>query len=153
MLKSVRPTIACLTLASLLLSNFAGWVHVGCADADSTCCFSSVGPSRQQAQRSELVRDRSQSTHACCHHNHRPAEPLHGDEAGDSDQPTPVDHHDSDRCSVCKGFYTCRLGTVLTCDVIVVEMTQVDSTPICPAPTWSGDPLYSSISVRGPPRV
>jgi hypothetical protein len=153
MLKSVRPTIACLTLASLLLSNFAGWVHVGCKDADSTCCFSSVGSCQQQATPSEPVPDRSQSTHACCQHDHRPAEPHHGDEASDSEQPAPVDHHDSDRCSVCKGFYTCRLGTVLACDAIVVEMTQAESTPIRTAPIWSGDPLSSSISVRGPPRV
>ncbi len=153
MLKSVRPTIACLTLASLLLSNFAGWVHVGCADADPACCSSSVGSGYQPAPHLESGPDRSRPTHACCHHDHRPTESHDGDGASDSGQPAPVDHHDSDRCSVCKGFYTCRLGTVLACDAIVVEMTQGDSTPICTPPIWSGDPLYSCISVRGPPRV
>ncbi len=92
-LRSLRHLAALLTLASLLLSNVAGIVHVGC----------SVSTGHIPATASEG------QAHCCsCH---VPAAKC--EDSSDGPQPAaPAEDHDSDHCSICQSLHAARYAVI-----------------------------------------
>jgi len=148
-----------LTLASLLVGNLAGWVHVGCHDPwGGGCC---IAPASLPAVEASDSKQPSDSGHACgCHLDHQRIDQQEDTEdtareenrlpcpAGKS-QPLP--EHDSDGCTICQGFLASR-------QAFLVVAAWIDWSPTL---SWEGplvwsDPILDAFSlgglfVRGPP--
>lgn len=168
-LKSCRVLIVSLTLTALVLSNLAGWVHVGCATNQSGCCLVAGADACTASDRNP------QRSRSCCHHHgdscrsnatapvgeqtHPPAgksadqsdsDPSDSDQ---SDSEHPGEPHDSDRCSVCQNFFASR-HAVFVADVDVVmaplavrrEIVFVDD-------VYAPSTHLRCDTVRGPPSV
>jgi hypothetical protein len=116
-------------LASLLISNVAGLVHIGCTSS-SPCSIT------HQAEIPACTCGRKHSDSA--------------QQAKQGSQPT--EEHDADDCSICKNFFAIR--NAIACLAVVINWKPVPTQQLNSAadrnPTvadYSGGP-----SVRGPPQ-
>ena len=155
-LYAFRHSTACLCIASLLFSNVAGWLHVGCADSAGSCC---AIPATKEA-------DSEASATPCCNHSHgnhgscegeHPHQETASGGSCDSDS-TPCqndgsDEHDSERCSICQSFFSLRNGFVTAAPVITGSGETAEIISRDPVRGCLRIILDDSISVRGPPRV
>ena len=144
-----RHVPACLCLASLLFSNVAGWLHIGCVESTAGCCGDS----------SIQLIDRQPDHHRCCDHGH--GRLGHNQDAAQdpSSAGTPVhqedcpEEHDSESCSICQSFFSLRnaSSTALPLPTVFSEAREITSfIAVC---SCKRTILSDSISVRGPPRV
>jgi len=131
-----RPLTTCVLLAALLLSNVAGWVHIGCCDSDACAVTVANEPVAK----------------ACCGHQHCDRSADSTDNSANV-PPVPAPEHDSDSCSICQNFYSSR-DAVLAIDQsvewspVLVERIHVERDDASVEPTF-----LSGLSVRGPPRA
>ena len=150
-LTSFRILTVYLTLAALLFSNFAGWVHVGCSnhhgDHHTGCC----SPASAVAVKSA---ESDRGRHSCCCHHHGSDCTADTDTATkpESDPPT-HQHHDSDRCAVCQNFFASRHAVTVVDAVVAIERIAV-SRGVAPVDdVFAPNHLSPSHTVRGPPSV
>ena len=158
-LQLTRVLTVCLTLAALVFSNVAGWVHVGCASQWSACCSDSCDDSDGSPAK-KTVPDRS-----CCRHHggascqtqatepldEKPADPQQSDsQQSDSQQSDP---HDSDRCSICQNFFTSRHAVPAAVVEVASAPMVVCQTAVVVDKVFAPNSLLRSDTVRGPPRV
>ncbi|WP_146516059.1 hypothetical protein [Rubripirellula amarantea] len=138
---SLRPLTTCLLLVTLLLSNVAGWVHVGCCDASPD---SSVASEQSEA-----------TTASCCCHSHcHSRQPTDTTPPGESST-TPQDSvpHDSDSCHVCQNLFAFRHAILTTSPTMVWEPLAIPSERP-ELDEVSFEPIFlSGLSGRGPPSV
>ena len=144
-----RHLPAFLCIASLLFSNVAGWLHIGCVDSTTGFCV----------ETSSHVADSRPEQTGCCKHAHvgDTSQRRSPNETSDS-QPTrghdecPRDH-DSERCSICQSFFSLRnaSGTALPLPTMTSDAVgTIASLTVC---VGERTILSDSISVRGPPRA
>ena len=137
----MRNMVTYLTVASLLLGNVAGWVHLGCHSAIQ-CASVQNAPTPPFHSHGECghshTHGHAQNTHEG-HNDREPGKPGHSDE------------HDSDQCSICQGFYNSRDAVVLAeesvdwhVDLIAIDRLQVGHVSYRRA-------YLSDCSARGPP--
>jgi hypothetical protein len=137
-LPSLRTLPILAMLASLLLGNVAGIVHLGCGESNGYREGSAI-----QTQ-----------AHACgCHR--LCASP--NDSSEESPQPSPaVPHdseHDSDHCGICQSFYVARFAVAAPVQATVwkpllTERLFVDLHSQSVVPVF-----LHGLSVRGPPQA
>ncbi|MGB1925511.1 MAG: hypothetical protein ACPHL6_03220 [Rubripirellula sp.] len=136
-----------LCLIALLLSNVAGWVHLGCVETAQNCHTLDSAKVEQQVTAGD----------GCCHHHH--GQPHSSESSSASDREShPSDHghspdHDSQQCHICQSFLTLRQAVSLP----VVEANTVE-TPSTRILVYSSaeravSAIGNSISVRGPPKA
>ncbi|MGB7342877.1 MAG: hypothetical protein WBD20_01575 [Pirellulaceae bacterium] len=164
-MKSSRTLAVYLTLAALLFSNVAGWVHVGCS-GHLTRCGHSAGccdsTSNVACTLASTTAQQDCCEHSCCQHDHVaptlppiefPAEIAVDTHAEESDSDTPAEQHDSDSCSICQSFFASRHAVTLVDPIVAIERLAVT----CDAPlvddVVGSNPLSRSHTVRGPPSV
>ncbi len=151
-----RHLCAHLCIASLLIGNVAGWMHLGCVESASSCCVHS----------DSKVTVTEARRHSCCHHSHGHST-SHAHSAGlrqDTNQRLPADNanpaeqgcpddHDSDRCSICQSFFASRHAAF----IVQLPLFGTDHQPrrvvIHPSRWQLQQTVWNGISVRGPPRV
>ncbi|WP_417750193.1 hypothetical protein [Rosistilla oblonga] len=119
-------------LAALLLSNVAGWLHVG-------CCHPSDLASADPA---------AAATHACGCQHHCHSGPT--DEESDPDSDAPPEH-DSDRCSVCQSFFASRFAAIANADTIVWTPLATERLRFRRDVVSIESLSLNGLSVRGPP--
>ena len=155
-LYAFRHSSACLCIASLLISNVAGWLHVGCVGSTGSCCT---------APRPTVSDSEAEAT-TCCNHSHGDqgscqAEDQHPETASGGSchsdsapcQNDGPDEHDSERCSICQSFFSLRNGFVTSAPVITDFGDAGEIISLNPVRVCHRTILDDSISVRGPPRV
>ncbi|WP_146598436.1 hypothetical protein [Novipirellula aureliae] len=168
-MKSSRILTVYLSLAALLFGNVAGWVHVGCS-AHPGCSGHPTGCCRAKLDDACETFEDDSCQHSCCHHDHADAchsETLaHSDESAstdwqtgankqssDPDSEAPVDHHDSDRCSICQNFFASRHAVALASDVAWVQLLTGGLEVVLVDDLFVPNHRSSIHSVRGPPSV
>ncbi|MAI30747.1 MAG: hypothetical protein CMM07_03630 [Rhodopirellula sp.] len=156
-----RQLTAYLCIASLLLSSVAGWLHVGCVEASSSCCVQASVIITETTITSTVGRV---EPHACCKHQHRDETHQENESSLDKEQENPQQphvpgndnhqhKHDSERCSVCQSFFSLRNATTTqylepTFSSDATEPASPDRGSVVDLKTW-----VNGISVRGPPRA
>jgi hypothetical protein len=132
-LLSMRNHTIYLLLASLLLSNFAGLVHVGCA---------------RSTQIAHVANGQAQCRSCSCHHQH--SAPLQ-DASNEPGQHLPAEEHDSDTCNICKSFFAIR-SAVFTF-IQAIDWRPLPTHMLCvDRATNPAIALFlCGLSVRGPP--
>ena len=151
-LYAFRQFAAFLCIGSLLFSNVAGWMHVGCVDKTAECCASSS---------TELADCQNQQA-TCCNHSHGEHRAYQHDgttsHKSEDSNSLPVNddcshEHDSDRCSICQSFFSLRNGAV-TSGLVITDFGDTAEIISCsPVRSCQRVLFDDSISVRGPPRV
>ena len=150
-----RQTTALLCVASLLLGNVAGWMHVGCAGvADHTKAAVACASSDRAALHTGV------GTHQCCYHSTERLNASEQARASDpiQDAPSPIEHHcpiehDTDRCSICQNFFTSR-DTATIAEPTLVEFQQlVEFSLPTPGQLLAVSRRCRNIFTRGPPSV
>jgi len=143
-----RNLPACLCIASLLFSNVAGWLHIGCVE--STAGFS--------VETSSSVANSSREQTVCCKHVHvGDSSHRHSPNETSDSQPTrghdkcPRDH-DSERCSICQSFFSLRNASGTASLLPTVTSDAVEIATLITVCVGERTILTDSISVRGPPR-
>ena len=155
-LYAFRHSSACLCIASLLFSNVAGWLHVGCVESAGSCCT---------ALRTNVSNTEADVT-TCCNHSHGDQGSCQNEnqhpEIASGEAPhsgsTPCqndgpDEHDSERCSICQSFFSLRNGFVAAAPMITDFGDAAEIISQSPVSTCHRIINHDSISVRGPPRV
>ncbi|WP_044304022.1 hypothetical protein [Rhodopirellula sallentina] len=136
-----------LLLVSLLTSNVAGWLHVGCCGPESSC--GTIQHSVGEAQSSGGA---TAELSCCCHHHcHGAATASNGpsSDVPNSETPSqdaPSHEHDPDTCSICQNFYLSRHAMAM---LAVFVTATIEPTPRGIAPVE--DFTLSSIERSGPP--
>jgi len=142
-----------LALASLILGNALGWVHVGCYDAVDACCQSA------KASAESLVV--AEAGHKSCHHSHsllkyqtsfRPLEDRSKPIRQSERQPA-GDEHDSDNCFVCHNVFALRQGLITDAIGFVWEPGIIQVSSVCVSSVQPEAAYLSGLSVRGPPQA
>ena len=160
---AIRKLVAIFSIAALLLSNVAGWVHIGCVHSADSCCTTQAAQLPVSAQLSfsaqlPEVQGTGHSSCGCGHHHHHhsstgSSEPAQASESTDAADELPIhgDDHDHDRCSICQSFFASRTCVVIADCVQVAELVvcEVNALPIDSVHEFQS--AYDSISVRGPP--
>ena len=140
-------------IASLILGNALGWVHVGCHASGDACCQSA------KASAESLIV--AEAGHECCHHSHSPFKHRTSFQPQE-DQSKPIrqserqpagDEHDSDNCFVCHSVFALRQGLITDAIGFVWEpgITQLSS--VCVSSVQPEAAFLSGLSVRGPPQA
>mgnify|MGYP000290352290 FL=1 len=144
-----RHLPACLCIASLLFSNVAGWLHIGCVDSTAGSCVETS---------SSVANSRREQT-GCCKHAHvGDSSHRHSPNETSDSQPTrghdecPRDH-DSERCSICQSFFSLRNASGNASPLPTVTSDAVEIAAFITVCVGERTILSDSISVRGPPRV
>lgn len=175
----------------LLISNMAGWMHVGCSHTHSECCSSGVCVaesgcfetdccpggdctlSTSLAQQESWTPTLDFCQHSCCAHECKAdAESSHSQNSGEKtesgDPQTcvparfittesrqyPSDHeHDSDSCSVCQSFNSCRNASFTMTPSVSCEVASTGWISVFADCDFTDELLTNSILVRGPPQV
>ncbi len=140
-LSPLRPLTTYLLLATMLLSNVAGWVHV-------SCCH-------ETADRSVASHSSETAAVSCCSHCHCESE-RQTKAAPADDSSTPQGEsvpHDSESCHVCQNLFTSRHAILASSPTAVWEPLV-----ICRVRPELDDVSVESIfrsgvSVRGPPNA
>lgn len=140
-LSALRPLTTCLLLATMLLSNVAGWMHVGCCDP--TTHDSNVSRGSQPAAVS------------CCGHCHCDLG-RQSSEAPTDDSSTPKREsvpHDSESCPVCQNLFASRhailaAGPTAIWEPLAIGRVHPELHDVSIAPVF-----LSGLSVRGPPNA
>lgn len=139
-----RPTTTYLLLATMLLSNVVGWVHVG-------CCHHS--PEKQVANDGSEVSGVSCCHHCNCHGSDKSKEASSENTAAESDPWQGSTPHDSDSCNVCQSLFAFRYSILISTPVVVLEPLVI-SNGRPELDEVSFEPIFlSGLSVRGPPNV
>ncbi|MGI9471901.1 MAG: DUF2946 family protein [Rubripirellula sp.] len=124
--------ICLLTIASLLVGNVAGWVHVG----------HHCGGGHHEVQQKV---DQHQG---CCHHHcHQ------DDEQHEPDQPHGDHEHDPDTCSICQSFFAFRLGLPTVAQPDQWQPAETADFCLVVSDVAVEKVFLSALSSRGPPRV
>jgi len=149
---NLQKPIAMAAITAMLLSNVAGWVHMGCVH--SAChghVVTGVPVATTNGANAEGAEEVCQ--HSCCHQTQHVAK---SDFSGESGQPRdlPVpEPHDSDSCSVCQSFLTTRQAVELPASLFCIPIPLVSSW----IPEWNvAAPSHLDLdgeTVRGPPIV
>lgn len=161
-----RPLTTCLVLASLLLSNVAAWVHVGCCETPADqptsawAAEAQVDPVQGIAGKGIAGKAAVESASCCCKRScaapsSTVAAPVAtpDDSAGQPGAPSHEHEHDSDTCHVCQTFHASRHAVVVTGDAFV-WMTATITRLRCHGDEEARVDLYrTELSVRGPPSV
>ena len=156
-----RHLVACVCITSLLISNVAGWMHLGCVESASSCCTPRCSDI--------AVADAAHS--ACCGHSHghcrsrasssqRRPSTNEATSGGDSipagsiprDRGTPHEH-DSDGCSICQSFFVSRTAASLDHTPVPTADEPRPFVVRFPQRVFPHNVFSDSISVRGPPRA
>lgn len=141
--------LSTIALASLLIGNLAGWVHVG-QHAGGVCC--------DLSQPTSVVSDdrRCCAAHRCDGDQLPDSGPAHQTETerfSEPDQPVPHPSHDGENCTVCEYFESTRDGwTWIATGSAFETETKCDGTIITDQDDRSSEPR-SAYFLRGPPQV
>jgi len=153
-----HPFTIALTLVALLLSNVAGWVHVGgCStggvshSADLVHCHADRFRDGCSGAGNRVVRHCHCDATACDDDAKTGEAPVGGDAPCSPSSHVPGEHH-SDHCSICQHFLSSR-------DLAVVDQPDEPWKPasvLAVCASFSSDVpaiFLGCLQVRGPPRV
>ncbi|EMI40753.1 signal peptide protein [Rhodopirellula sp. SWK7] len=125
----------------MLLSNVAGWMHVGCCDAES---------GNSGANHASVTAQASCCSHCHCHAGHQSSGSAADDSSNPDQESTP---HDSESCHVCQNLFASRHAVLTSSATVVWEPLAIDwlRPELCEV---SIEPVFlSGLSIRGPPNV
>ena len=152
-----RHLPACLCIASLLFSNVAGWLHIGCAESAAGCCGDR--PGEVCGDRPGEVIEQQDGHHGCCGHVHHQlnsdwdtGKDAQGSETHPVNEDCP-ERHDSERCSICQSFFSLRNASGNVGPLPAVSSVTVEVNTFIAVRVGKRTIFLDSISVRGPPRV
>ena len=146
---SFRHLPACLCIASLLFSNVAGWLHIGCVGSNAGCCVQTdLGTSDTEPHQTRCCSHTQNGNGSHQHVSNEPSKANSTPAQGD-----PPHQHDSERCSICQSFFSLRNASVVPATCLAVFSAAPETAAFITVRFPERTLLAASISVRGPPRA